>query len=227
MSENAASLLDQLATLHKDRTIHLTKDRIDNYYSSVRSSLAYSSKSSGSSSSDRSGGYIPILGTGFVHESDFPTDLEGLERLKKLMDQKQFTNFRLYKDLVEEYAKLGNLVWKTPLTILIVFVKFQLKILLKFLWWLVLLLNRIKLNHFLVRFNREETSRKNSPYLRTPLTPSSSVTAERRSLTRAWTCSLSRGPQILLPNLVSYESKTELLSVKSDRSIFSQTLQHS
>ena len=110
MSENAASLLDELATLHKDRTIHLTKDRIDNYYSSVRSSLAYSSKSSGSSSSDRSGGNISILGTGFVHESEFPTDLEGLERLKKLMDQKQFTNFRVYKDLAEEYAKLGNLV---------------------------------------------------------------------------------------------------------------------
>jgi hypothetical protein len=111
MNESAAPLLDELAILHKDRTIHLTKARIDNFYSSARVSLA-SIKPSGSSSSNRSGDYIPMSGTGFVQESDFPSDLEGLERLKKLMDQKQFTNFRLYKGLAEEYAKAGNLVCK-------------------------------------------------------------------------------------------------------------------
>jgi hypothetical protein len=110
---SAASLLDELFALHKDRTIHLTKARVDNYYNSVRASLAYT-KSSGSSSSDRSGGYIPILGSGYVPESDFPTDLEGLEKLKKIMDQREFTNFRLYKGLAEEYAKLGNLVRGRP-----------------------------------------------------------------------------------------------------------------
>jgi hypothetical protein len=108
MNESAAPLLDELAILHKDRTIHLTKARIDNYYTSVRASLAY--KPSGSSSSNKSD--FLISGTGFVPESDFPSDLEGLERLKKLMDQKQFTNFRVYKALAEEYAKVGNLVCK-------------------------------------------------------------------------------------------------------------------
>ena len=103
MGESAAPLLEQLVHLHQDRTIHLTKERVDNFLHNAKGKLRYKR-------SEKNSDFVHIGPGGFVADADFPTDLESLEKLQTVFETRGAHNFKLISNLIEAYGKEGNFV---------------------------------------------------------------------------------------------------------------------
>ena len=103
MNESAGPLLDELVSLHQDRQIHLTKERVENFLGSAKGKLRRER-------SVKSSDFGQVGRMGLISEADLPSDIEGLEKLKKVVDNRGQVDYRLISVLVEAYCKEGSLV---------------------------------------------------------------------------------------------------------------------
>ena len=96
MDESAHELLDDLVLLHKDRKIHLTRDRVESQINSSKSKLRVERKDSSHSWHST--------------ENDLPEDVASLEAMKKSFEVRGANNNRVTAALIEAYAKKRDLV---------------------------------------------------------------------------------------------------------------------
>lgn len=95
MNESCHALIDDLVLLYQDRKIHLTQDRVDNFFKTMRSKLRFERAE-------------PVNEPTF--SSDLPADIESLEKLKKACELRGQPVYRVAGALVDAYAKNKDLV---------------------------------------------------------------------------------------------------------------------